>query len=338
MTETKAQAVVETEATEDILDKVRKLLAKAEHIAQMASPDPNLVREAEALNLRAATLIAKYRIDRAMLAADGKQGDAIIDEVVMVTRPFSSKFMDLLWAVAGPMNAQARTIKRFDENAHGGRSKGVWQYGLRIFAYESDMAMIKLLYTSARNQALSGVSKIVDRTSEFGQTQKADRESYLDGFVTGVWSQITATQKAAQQAREAEEEELRDRAMLTGVISTSPSQTGVALVLADRKKAVAVAMDLANGITVQDRARWAKQGEESSKRYEARRQEQRDCEKCQQAKSGYCSRHRSMRPTMGRASYERVGNQWSAGYSDGQRADLGTSKTQVGGRGRTAIS
>jgi hypothetical protein len=110
------------------------------------------------------------------------------------------------------------------------------------------------------------------------------------------------------------------------------SGPGVALVLADRNKAVNVAMDLAHGITVDDRARWARQAEERAAAEAAKP----PCAKCKAAKGGQCKTHKV---TGGRSYryYERKGTQWDAGYTDGKNAALMGTATSVDATGRTEL-
>jgi hypothetical protein len=77
-----------------MLDKVRKLLAKAE--------DPACTREeAEALTAKAAELIAKYGIDQAMLAAGGTQRpQAVGNRLVELQGPYLREKAHLLHVVA----------------------------------------------------------------------------------------------------------------------------------------------------------------------------------------------------------------------------------------------
>src|SRR4051794_35012987 len=63
-----------------VLDKVRKLLAKAEDPA--CSP-----AEAEALTAKATELIAKYGVDQALLAARDPARDSVVDRMIEVPSP-----------------------------------------------------------------------------------------------------------------------------------------------------------------------------------------------------------------------------------------------------------
>lgn len=348
------ESITEATGTTSRLNVIRRVLESAEEKQQYLARNPELEapvragleREIEALNAKAAQLIAKYGIDQAMLADAGTEADLVVDKVIWTDRPFSDRFRNMLAYLAELMGAQTRRVKEFDPQAHGGARKGAWKYGLRVFAHQSDLDRLTLLYTSARNQALAGASRIkgYDR---FGQDQKAHRDSYIEGFSHGVYAQVSAAEQAAKQAAEAELEARQEQAMLEGNFTASKS---VELVLSDRSAMVRRAFDLAvYGMTPEDRARQDARSAEWNKGYEERAAKRRaeheafvaeheSCKRCQNAKSGYCNDHRSLRPTQGRQSYKRIGQYYSDGYYDGKDADLGTARSnEVGGNGRKAL-
>ncbi len=327
------QPVTEAKSTASRLATIKALLNKAEG----SSTD----QERDAYTSKAAELISKYSIDEAMLADRAGTRDEVVDRVIWTDRPFASRFADLLWFIADPMGAQARSVKQHTGNEREGALK--WRYGLRVFAHEADLARIEMLYASVRNQALAGASKIkgYDR---FGQDQKAHRESYIEGFSHAVAGRIRRAENEAREAAEVEREALQEQALLRGELTQSRS---VEIVLADRRAVVKNAMNVAvygrttaeiEAQSAKNRERWAEMDEQARERLARKREEQAACVRCQEAKSGYCNTHRHMKPSqaMGR-SYERVGNYYSDGYDAGRRADLGTSKSQVSGNGQTAI-
>ena len=65
-----------------LLDRVRKLLAKAEAVG--VTP-----HEAEALTAKAAELMAKYGIDRALLAADEPETDRPANRILDIDNPWA---------------------------------------------------------------------------------------------------------------------------------------------------------------------------------------------------------------------------------------------------------
>lgn len=348
------EAIIEADVTVSMIERVNALLETAEAMANIdprdwanMTPDMQAAyeRDKEARIQRAAEIIAKYGIDRAMLQHSGRQADDTIDQVFLAQRPFAEQMNDLFAACAAQMGAKIAWIKSWNPKsgpkARGGIPRGGYDYGYRVFAWESDMLRIELLYTSLRNQALAQVKQIVDEDTKFGQRQKAMRQEYLRGWVAGVRSQIAQAEREAAEKAEAEAQEARDRWMESGQ-GVKPEGPGVALVLADRKQALSRAYDAARGITPEHRARWAEDSEKYAK--EAReRQEKRDaeiaaCDRCKKAKSGFCNTHRIRVGRRFTYRNERVGEaagMWSKGHAAGRQADLG-SRTSVGGS-RTGI-
>ncbi len=88
-----------TDAPDRSLDRVRKLLAKAE--AEGVTP-----QEAQALTAKAAELMAKYGIDRALLAATQPETDAPSSRIVALDRPWNRVKAHLLCGLGAAMRCQ----------------------------------------------------------------------------------------------------------------------------------------------------------------------------------------------------------------------------------------
>src|SRR5260370_6875192 len=71
-----------TEALSRLVDRVRKLLTKAED--ESVTPP-----EAQALTAKAAQLMAKYGIDRALLAADRPETDQPASRMLAIDNPWA---------------------------------------------------------------------------------------------------------------------------------------------------------------------------------------------------------------------------------------------------------
>jgi hypothetical protein len=99
---------------DDILAKVRKILAKAEDPAAT-------VHEAEVYTAKAAELIATYGIDRALLAEADPAGDVVGDRVVVLDAPYALDKAALLAEVAQALRCRAIHRTRYAEGA--GRSR-----------------------------------------------------------------------------------------------------------------------------------------------------------------------------------------------------------------------
>jgi hypothetical protein len=184
--------------TEAILDKVRKLLAKAE--------DPGCTpAEAEALTDKAAQLIAKYGVDRALLAAAAPETDPLGDRVVDIGPPYALDKAGLLATVAGAL--RCRSVRRKRPTSQG------YSYAMHLFGYASDLERVELLFTSLLVQASLALS--VAEIPEWDSVA-AFRRSWLAGFAFAIGERLRLAEQRAQTAPE-----VRD----------GPS---VALVLADR--------------------------------------------------------------------------------------------------------
>lgn len=189
-----------------MLEKVRKLLAKAE--------DPACTREeAEALTAKAAELIGKYGIDQALLAAaDGRRPQTVGNRLVELHPPYLREKAHLLHVVAGSLRCRSVRLQH--------RTRDGLRISMHLFGFESDVAGVELLFASLLVQAARGV--LVEPVPP-GEQVAAWRRSWLIGFSSAV-------------AHRFAEADRRNRA-------AAPDQPGMALVLADRGRAVDVAVD-----------------------------------------------------------------------------------------------
>ena len=87
-----------TEASSRLLDRVRKLLAKAEAECVTAA-------EAQALTAKAAELMAKYGIDRALLAARRPETDRPDNRIVQLYNPWARVQAHLLCGLAAALRS-----------------------------------------------------------------------------------------------------------------------------------------------------------------------------------------------------------------------------------------
>jgi hypothetical protein len=189
-----------------VLEKVRKLLAKAE--------DPACTREeAEALTAKAAELIGKYGIDQALLdAAAGGRPQTVGNRLVELHPPYLREKAHLLHVVASSLRCRSVRLQH--------RTRDGLRISMHLFGFESDVAGVELLFASLLVQAARGV--LADPVPPHEQVA-AWRRSWLIGFSSAV----------AHRFAEADE---RNRA-------ATADQPGTALVLADRGRAVDVAVD-----------------------------------------------------------------------------------------------
>jgi hypothetical protein len=123
-----------------LLERVRKLLAKAE--AQGVTP-----AEAEAFTAKAAELIARYGIDRALLAAETPGTDQPANRIIDVPNPWANVRAHLLAGIASAMRCQCVQIP----TARGGSR-------IHVFGYAADLERAELLYTSLLVQMAHGLA------------------------------------------------------------------------------------------------------------------------------------------------------------------------------------
>ena len=188
-----------TEAPERLLDRVRKLLAKAE-------AEGVTVAEAQALTAKAAELMAKYGIDRALLAATRPETDRPDNRIVEIYNPWARVQSHLFCGLAAALRCQCILLPaRAGQRVH-------------IFGYASDIERADVLYTSVLIQMWHGL--IAADVPAGADSVRAWRRSWLLGFAAAVIAKVRAAEQRAEQAASAEPD--------------GDSSRGAALVLADR--------------------------------------------------------------------------------------------------------
>lgn len=201
----------DTTPSADRLDRVRKLLAKAEGASTEA--------EAEIYNAKARELITRHGLDEALAYAAGKTRDTIGRKTITIDDPYSKAKANLLgWIMS----------------AFGGRwvykGRGQKIYEVTLLGFESDIERAELLYTSLLLQATRQLVHVqATEDDKFdawisGRDKpnlRSIRRSWMFSFANTVAARLRAAQ--AQQVVEHEEQS---------------GTTGTALVLADRKTQV----------------------------------------------------------------------------------------------------
>ena len=185
----------------DQLARVRALLANAESEATLGNQPA-----ADSFNAKAAKLMARYGIDRALLAKSAPNSDQRIDKIMTFRAPHAKAHGYLYAKVLGAMRCSV--ILKDDYKL------------LHVFGFQSDMDLAEMMHASLSVQALRGLAKAPIRPANHAG---ADVRSFYYNFgqtVAGRLRDIYAAQATAVQ------EELEG----TG--------SSVALVLADRKSLV----------------------------------------------------------------------------------------------------
>jgi hypothetical protein len=164
------------------LDRVRKLLAKAEDAG--VTPE-----EAEALTAKAAELMARYGIDRALLAATRPETDTPADRIITIPNPWAAIHAHLLCGFGGAMRCQCILLP--------GRAGAQ----VHIFGYASDIERAEVLYTSLLLQMSHGLAHVT--VPSWAKSARAWRRSWLLGYCSAVIARVRAAeQHAAAQASE----------------------------------------------------------------------------------------------------------------------------------------
>jgi hypothetical protein len=208
-------------ADERMLSKIRALLAKAE--------STEFATEAEALSSRAQELMAKYSIDRALLAAESGSKDAPAGRRIAVDNPYEDPKTSLLQAVAT-----------------ANRCRIVWMkdVGLAtVIGFPADLDAVELLFTSLLVQANTAMLRAGSRQDANGRSRtRAFRQSFLVSYAVRIGERLSeAADHATQQAVAEQESATRQHAQP----SAGARGAGTALVpfLAARRRAVDDAVD-----------------------------------------------------------------------------------------------
>ncbi len=213
------------EADSALLARVRKLLAKAE--ATGVTP-----AESQALTSKAAELMAKYGIDRALLAAERPETDRPADRVIEVGNPWARVQAHLLCGLAAALRCQCVILPR---SGPGTR--------IHMFGFQSDLERADLLYTSILVQMWQGLA--VAQVPDWSRSTRAWRRSWLLGFAAAVIARVRAAEQRAAGAA-------------TAQASAGASRT--ALVLADREQVIRHNIDRAYPVTRQARITYSGSG------------------------------------------------------------------------------
>jgi len=167
------------DAPERLLDRVRKLLAKAEAEGVTAA-------EAQALTAKAAELMAKYGIDRALLAARQPETDRPDNRIVEIYNPWARVQAHLLCGLAAALRCQCILLPtRAGQRVH-------------MFGYASDIERADLLYTSVLVQMWHGL--LAAEVPVTAASVRAWRRSWLLGFAAAVIARVRAAEQAAERS------------------------------------------------------------------------------------------------------------------------------------------
>src|SRR5215467_14595216 len=214
-----------SERPDALLGRVRKLLVKAE-------ADGVTQAEAQALTAKAAELMAKYGIDRALLAARRPETDHPADRVIDIGNPWARVQAHLLCGLAATLRCQCVILPR---SGPGSR--------IHVFGFASDIERTDVLYTSVLIQMWQGLA--ATQPPVWAQSPRAWRRSWLLGFATAVVARVRAAEEgAAKRATDA----------------ASGDGRSAALVLADRTEVIDAALRAAYPVIRRSRVTYSGSG------------------------------------------------------------------------------
>jgi hypothetical protein len=163
-----------TPNSNDLLDRVRKLLAKAED--EGCTP-----QEAEALTAKASELMARYGIERAQLGALHPETDKPADQKFTFEAPWVDVKSHLLAAVATAVRCQCVLT----QTASG------------------DLDRAELLYTSLLVQMARALAR--ESVPAYGNSAKAWRRSWMLGYAAAAVARIRAAEEKVTEQAKAED-------------------------------------------------------------------------------------------------------------------------------------
>jgi hypothetical protein len=166
---------MKAEPSNDLLDRVRKLLVKAE--AEGVTP-----HEAEALTAKAAELMARYGIDRALLGAARPETDQPSARIFDFDNPWAAVKTHLLAGLASAMRCQCILLTRLEPGSR-----------IHVFGYASDLERADILFTSLLVQMARGLAA---QPVPAGRA-KAWRRSWMLGYATAVVARVRAAEETA---------------------------------------------------------------------------------------------------------------------------------------------
>ncbi|MCL2583429.1 MAG: DUF2786 domain-containing protein [Streptosporangiales bacterium] len=165
---------------DDLLDRVRKLLAKAE--SEGVTP-----AEAEALTAKAAELMARYGIDRARLGALRPETDKPADRVFDLDNPWAGVKAHLLSGLVLALRCQCVLLNRAEPGSR-----------VHVFGYLSDLERADILFTSLLVQMARALAQ--QPVPSGGGRARAWRRSWMLGYCTAVVARVREAEEAAVAA------------------------------------------------------------------------------------------------------------------------------------------
>jgi len=152
-----------------MLDRVRALLAKAE--------STDFPEEADAYTAKAQALMARHRIDHALLVATTGKRDQPVSRRVSIDNPYEAPKTLLLQVVAEANSCRAVWMKRFGFTT--------------IVGFPTDLDSAELLFTSLLVQATRAMTQAKPSTDKYGRnTTRSFRQSFLTAYASRIGERL----------------------------------------------------------------------------------------------------------------------------------------------------
>lgn len=192
-------------ASERSMRVIRGLLTQAEDEGATAE-------ERETFLAKATEMMAKYGVDRAVLAATGEERDEIGATVIWAEAPYARRKLELLNNVAVALRCRTAF-----------RRVGV-RVRAQVFGFASDRERVEVLYTSLLIQQ---ARELAVTEGPVWESARAYRSSWLHGYAVRIHFRLHAAERRAA-----------DRHQQDMASGSRPAGPSTALVLADRKQQV----------------------------------------------------------------------------------------------------
>jgi len=201
---------------DEVADKVRKLLAKAEDPA--ATPE-----EAQVFTLKAQQLMSKYSIALAMVS-DEVRPDALTSRGWIIPNPYAPAKVSLVNAVA-----RANDCRAIYTDLGGGRR------AIEVVGFATDAEWVETLVRSLDVQLMAALATAV-RTKPANVHGRTFSAGFVQGFIAEIGVRLQHARRAAIAAAEADAD--ADRAAGGGESAAAKGGASVALVLVAKADSV----------------------------------------------------------------------------------------------------
>lgn len=173
-----AAVTVPADIHQGMLDRVRALLAKAE--------STDFQEEADAFTAKAQELMARHRIDHALLVATTGTCDQPVTRRVSVDNPYEAPKTLLLQVVAEANSCRSVWMKRFGFTT--------------IVGFPTDLDSTELLFTSLLVQATRAMTQAKPSTDIYGRNKtRSFRQSFLTAYASRIGERLSAATEGVDQ-------------------------------------------------------------------------------------------------------------------------------------------